>query len=231
MEALGLSIGATNVVAVQGMRQPVVRPVARDETLTVAVLESLAREAGGGAAPGAVVVAVPAHWGPATVGALRGALRGSAVLSPGDVVPPIVSNATATLTALQADPGLPDRGVVVLCDFSGAAASISLADAAAAMAPIGETVRCEPTAEFLDALADTLENTRIPAADVAAIATVGAEAVLPGVGGRLAEAFRVAVIAAPAPEFAAATGAALLAGRSVTDDASTGIAATVASTA
>lgn len=226
MEALGLSIGVANVVAVQGMRQPAVRPVTPDETLTVAVLESVAQTAGAGTPAESVVVAVPAHWGAAAIGALRAALRGSSVLSPGGVPPAIVSDATATLTALQADPGLPDHGVVVVCDLR-AAASFTLVDAGAGMAPIGETVRSEPGAEFFDALADILENNRIPAADIAAIVTVGGDA---GLDQRLTAAFHVPVISAATPESAAAAGAALLAGRHVTDDTSTGL-ATAAATA
>ena len=35
----------------------------------------------------------------------------------------------AALTALQADPGLPTRGVIALCDFGGSGTSITLVDA------------------------------------------------------------------------------------------------------
>jgi molecular chaperone DnaK (HSP70) len=53
----------------------------------------------------------------------------------------VVSDATAALTALRANPGLPTHGVIVLCDFGGSGTSITLADAATDFAPIGETVR------------------------------------------------------------------------------------------
>ncbi len=95
--------------------------------------------------PSAVVVAAPAYWGPATIGALRGALRSSPTLSPGGVPPLIISDTTAALAALQSAPGLPTRGVVALCDFGAAGTSITLADAGANLAPIGETMR---VAEF-----------------------------------------------------------------------------------
>ena len=80
---------------------------------------------------------VPAHWRPQVVEALRAALRSK----PGLSRSPLVSDATAALTALRADPGLPSAGVIVLCDFGGSGTSITLVDAAAKDAPIGETVR------------------------------------------------------------------------------------------
>ena len=53
----------------------------------------------------------------------------------------MVSDAAAALTALRSNPGLPSAGVIVLCDFGGSGTSITLVDAAAKDAPIGETVR------------------------------------------------------------------------------------------
>ena len=41
----------------------------------------------------------------------------------------MISDATAALTALRANPGLPTRGVIVLCDFGGSGTSITLANA------------------------------------------------------------------------------------------------------
>lgn len=52
-----------------------------------------------------------------------------------------MSDAEAALAALQADPGLPGTGVVVLCDFGAGGTSITLADAGANLAIIGETIR------------------------------------------------------------------------------------------
>ena len=54
---------------------------------------------------------------------------------------PVVSDATAALTALSTNPGLPTRGVVVLCDFGGSGSNITLANAASNYAVVGETVR------------------------------------------------------------------------------------------
>jgi hypothetical protein len=89
---------------------------------------------------GPVAVSYPAHWRPAAVDALRNAL--AAV--PEFQVPnsaQLVSDATAALTALQNDPGVPTRGVIALCDFGGTGTSITLVDATNGFAPIGATVR------------------------------------------------------------------------------------------
>jgi len=84
-----------------------------------------------------VAVTYPAHWRPAAVDALRRALA---------VVPELrdaalVSDASAALTALHDDPGVPTRGVIALCDFGGTGTSITLVDAANGFAPVGPTVR------------------------------------------------------------------------------------------
>src|ERR671916_534525 len=163
-DALGLSIGMTNLVAARVGRPPVMRrsvltlfddrapevgvpaenpnlnapgmvlsgfvervgdPVPlvaadgsshRGERVLVEALDAMARTVGGGAP---VAIAVPAHWGPATVGALRGALRAKPSLSPDGVPAALIPDSVAALVALQAAPGLPSEGVVVLCDFGG----------------------------------------------------------------------------------------------------------------
>ncbi|WP_409370951.1 Hsp70 family protein [Mycolicibacterium vanbaalenii] len=92
-----------------------------------------------GGAP--VAIAVPAHWGPGTVGALRGALRAAPRLSPNGIPPALIPDATAALAALRVTPGLPSQGVVVLVDLGGSGSSITLADAGSGAATIGQTVR------------------------------------------------------------------------------------------
>ncbi|MCW2690523.1 MAG: molecular chaperone, partial [Mycobacterium sp.] len=113
----------------------------RGELLVTEALEAMARAAANGTPPSQVTVAIPAHWGPAAVGALRGALRNSSVLAPGGTPPELVSDAAAALATLQSDPGLPADGVVALVDFGGSGTSITLADAGSGLEPIGETVR------------------------------------------------------------------------------------------
>lgn len=164
--SLGLTIGATNLAGTGAGQRPVIRPSAvtlehgltltgfvdrvgdpvpmiaqdgsrhRPEMLLADALDNVARNAA--AAPvSEVAVTVPAHWRAPMVDALRGALRSK----PGLARSPLVSDATAALTALRTNPGLPSTGVIVLCDFGGSGTSITLVDAAAKDAIIGETVR------------------------------------------------------------------------------------------
>ena len=184
-DPLGLSIGATNLVAARVGRPPVMRravltlfsdrapevgvpaenpalnqpgvvlsgfvervgdPVPlvaedgsshRAERVLVEALDAMANTVGGGQP---VAVAVPAHWGPAVIGALRGALRDKPNLSPGGVPAALVPDSVAALTALSAAPGLP-AGIIALVDLGGSGTSITLAEASTTLAPIGETIR------------------------------------------------------------------------------------------
>ena len=112
--------------------------VHRGEQVLAAALDAMARSVEGGSP---IAIAVPAHWGPGAVGALRGALRTFGSLAPGGVPAALIPDSTAALAALQAAPGLPDRGVVVLVDLGGSGSSISLADAGANLDAVGQTVR------------------------------------------------------------------------------------------
>ncbi len=112
----------------------------RADQLLVEALDAMVA-ALGAPPPSDVTIAVPAHWGPAVLGALRGTLRTKPNLSPHGVAPPLVSDATAALAALQLSPGLPDKGIVALLDFGGSGTNITLADAANNFEPIDETVR------------------------------------------------------------------------------------------
>ncbi|ULE34350.1 Hsp70 family protein [Mycobacterium sp. IDR2000157661] len=147
-QPLGLSVGATNLVGVMDEHRTVVRPsevtlhgrrltgfvdrigdpvpliapdgsAHRPETLLADALHAVAQAATQGLDATELTVAVPAHWQPAVVAGLRRTLQHQ-----------VVSDATAALTALDADPGLPRDGVLVLCDFGGSGTTITLADAA-----------------------------------------------------------------------------------------------------
>jgi hypothetical protein len=108
------------------------------ERVLVEALDAMARTVGGGAP---IAIAVPAHWGPATVGALRGALRAKPSLAPNGVPAALIPDSAAALAALQAAPGLPSNGVVALVDLGGSGTSITLADAGSNFDQIGETIR------------------------------------------------------------------------------------------
>ena len=84
----------------------------RGERVLVEALDAMARTVGGGAP---IAIAVPAHWGPGTVGALRGALRAKPSLAPNGVPAALIPDSVAALAALQTAPGLPSSGIVALC--------------------------------------------------------------------------------------------------------------------
>jgi hypothetical protein len=104
-------------------------------------LRALLLALGSGRPPeGPVAVTYPAHWRPAAIDGLRNAL--SALPEFGQPTPaPVVSDATAALTTLRDDPGVPTRGVIALCDFGGTGTSITLVDADAGYTPLAPTVR------------------------------------------------------------------------------------------
>ena len=311
--SLGLAVGATNLAGTGDGQRPVVRPAAvtleHGLTLTGFVdrvgdpvpmvaqdgsqhrPESAAgrgagrpgpqrcqRRAGvGGRGDGARALAAARR---------RRVARAHCSSKPGLSRSPLVSDAAAALTALRSNPGLPSAGVIVLCDFGGSGTSITLVDAAAKDAPIGETVRVpdfsgdqidqailtkvvagifeasdadpsgtamvgslvrlrdecrrakerlsdetataivvdlpglettvrmtrmelddlidEPLAEFLAALADTLERNRVPLASISAVATIGGGARIPLITQRLSEHLRTKVVTTPQPQLTAA---------------------------
>lgn len=158
---LGISIGATNLVATSGS-QAVVHPAVlrtaqggwlsgfvdrigdpvplvasdgstyRPEALLTEALEAVTSALPNTAQVSDVAVTVPAHWHSSTVDALRASLPQRTRLVP---------DATAAVRALRSNPGLPTRGVVVVCDFGGSGTSITLVDADARDGRIGDTFR------------------------------------------------------------------------------------------
>jgi Hsp70 protein len=164
--ALGLSVGATTLTAVTADRTVTRKPViaglvlsdfvdrvgdpvgivAPDgslhpgETLLADALRALAYAATAGRPlPAATAITHPAHWRTGAVEALRRALRRIPEWAADE--PLLIADTAAAATALQADPGLPTRGVIALCDFGGSGTSITLLDAAGGYRPIAPTVR------------------------------------------------------------------------------------------
>lgn len=82
-----------------------------------------------------------------------------------------------------------------------------------------------PLAGAVNAVSDTFSRNGIELRRLAAVATVGGGARIPLIGSRLTERLRVPVIATPEPECAAATGAAMMAGRATGDTSATALAA------
>jgi actin-like ATPase involved in cell morphogenesis len=114
----------------------------RGEALVAEALRALAYTATGGRAlPEAVAVSYPAHWAAPAVEALRGALSQVAEWSRGPWPVALAPDALAALVALQANPGLPARGIIAVCDFGGSGTSLTVVDAANGYQPVAATVR------------------------------------------------------------------------------------------
>ncbi len=112
----------------------------RSETLIADALRSLAYTATDGRAlPDAVAVTHPAHWAPAAVESVRVALTRVSEWTGGRLV--LIPDYAATLIALEANPGIPSRGIIAVCDFGGTGTSLTLVDAANGYQPVGATVR------------------------------------------------------------------------------------------
>ncbi len=106
--------------------------------LTVEALEAMARTVGYGTPIG---IAVPAYWSDGQTAALRSEFRDQPNLAPKGARPLLVSDARAAAAALYGKPGFPTNGVVALCDFGAAGASVTLIKAGASLEQIGQSVR------------------------------------------------------------------------------------------
>lgn len=114
----------------------------RSEALVADGLRALAYSATGGRAlPDSVAVTYPAHWEPQAVDALGGALSRVPEWSNRAHPLTLIPDAAATLFAMRANPGIPARGIVAVCDFGGSGSSIMLIDAAGEYQPVAATVR------------------------------------------------------------------------------------------
>ena len=147
----------------------------RGEELLAEALHAMLYEVTNGRGPaGPVAVTYPAHWRPATVDALRGALSEIPEFSRAA----LISDATAALTSLRDDPGVPTSGLIALCDFGGSGTSITVVDAANGGQPIGPTVR---HTEFSGDLIDKAVLTQVldGLSDAGAVDVTGTSAIGP----------------------------------------------------
>jgi actin-like ATPase involved in cell morphogenesis len=114
--------------------------VHRSETLIADALRALSYTATDGLAlPDSVAVTHPAHWGPTAVDSVRVALGRVAEWSRGQVT--LLPDSAAALLALQANPGVPSRGIVAVCDLGGTGTTVGLYDAASDYRAVGSAVR------------------------------------------------------------------------------------------
>ncbi|OSC21714.1 Hsp70 family protein [Mycobacterium paraintracellulare] len=111
------------------------------ELLTVEALDAMVLAAGADAAASEISIAVPAHWKPSTVQALRDALRTHVGFVRSGMAPRLVSDAIASLTAVKSELGLPDDGIVGLLDFGGSGTSATLVNIAGDFELVSATMR------------------------------------------------------------------------------------------
>lgn len=112
----------------------------RSETLVADALRALAYTVTAGRAlPDSVAVTHPAHWGPTAVDSVRVALGRVSEWSHGQVT--LLPDSVAALIALQANPGVPNRGIIAVCDFGGTGTTVTLFDAADGYRAVGPAVR------------------------------------------------------------------------------------------
>ncbi len=150
----------------------------RGEVLIADALRALTHTVAGGREPTQPPgVTVPAHWREVAVDAVRRELTRLPEWAAGPKQLTLLPDAAAALTALQAGPGLPARGVVALCDFGGTGTSITLADAADGYRPIGATLRhTDFSGELIDRslLAHVIADLSVAgSADVTGTAAIG----------------------------------------------------------
>jgi Hsp70 protein len=136
--------------------------VHRSDALVADGLRALAYAATGGhALPESVAVTYPSHWGSNAVDLLGSTL--SQVTEWSNPARPLtlIRDAAATLFAVRANPGIPARGTVAVCDFGGSGTTITLMDAAGDYQPVAATVRHHDfSGDLIDRalLADVMAN-------------------------------------------------------------------------
>jgi hypothetical protein len=89
--------------------------------------------------PPAVAVTHPAHWSREAIAALRTALGRVSEWAEYPVT--LISDTAAVLTALRANPGLPEDGIIAVCDFGGSGTNITLIDAGREFEAVAATRR------------------------------------------------------------------------------------------
>jgi actin-like ATPase involved in cell morphogenesis len=151
------------------------------ETLVADALRAVSYAATEGRAlPDTVAVTHPAHWGPAAVDAVRVALNRVAEWSDGRLT--LLPDSAAALIALEANPGVPNRGIIAVCDFGGTGTTLALADAANGYRAVAPAVRHgEFSGDLIDQALLTHVVTELSSAgsfDTAATSAIGSLAAL-----------------------------------------------------
>lgn len=111
------------------------------DLLTVEALDAMVVAAGADASSADITIAVPAHWKPGAVQALRNALRTHVGFVRSGLPPRLVPDAIAAVTAVNAEVGVPTGGVVGLLDFGGSGTYITLLETKDEFEPVSATMR------------------------------------------------------------------------------------------
>ncbi|RUP04345.1 MAG: hypothetical protein EKK34_14475 [Mycobacterium sp.] len=110
------------------------------DLLTVEALDAMVVAVGADASSADITIAVPAHWKPATVQALRNALRTHVGFVRSGMAPRLVPDAIASLTAVNAEVGVPTGGVVGLLDFGSSGTYVTLLETKDEFEPVSATM-------------------------------------------------------------------------------------------
>jgi actin-like ATPase involved in cell morphogenesis len=112
------------------------------DLLMVEALDAMVVAAGADSSSSEIAIAVPAHWKPPKIQALRNGLRTHVGFVRSGMAPRLVSDAVASLTAANSELDLPEQGVFGVLDFGGGGTSATLVEAASGFEPISATMRC-----------------------------------------------------------------------------------------
>ncbi len=115
------------------------------DLLMVEALDAMVAVAGADSSSSEIAIAVPAHWKPAKIQALRNGLRTHVGFVRSGMAPRLVSDAVAAMTAVNTELDLPDEGVFGVLDFGGGGTSATLLEAVndgVDFEPISATMRC-----------------------------------------------------------------------------------------
>jgi actin-like ATPase involved in cell morphogenesis len=113
------------------------------DLLMVEALDAMLVAAGADASSSEITIAVPSHWKPGTVQALRNALRTHVGFVRSGLAPCLVPDTIAAMTAVNSELGIPAGGMVGLLDFGGSGTYVTLMEAKADFEPLSSTMRYE----------------------------------------------------------------------------------------
>lgn len=113
------------------------------DLLMVEALDAMVVAAGADSSSSEIVIAVPAHWKPTAVQALRNGLRTHVGFVRSGMAPRLVPDAVAAMAAANSELGIPADGVVGLLDFGASASYVTLMEAKSDFEPVCATMRYE----------------------------------------------------------------------------------------